>query len=131
MPDKKTAPPDDPGGGGQGAPGRADQRWIEADPGRGQSGGSAVPTLGEETEVSTGRTAQVRGILVVDEVPRRNKKLVMAVRAVGDGSVGERVAVRVRENKNYMPGMEMVGAYEEGPGVWVQPGKGPRRRGVW
>jgi hypothetical protein len=67
----------------------------------------------------------------VDEIPRRNKKLVMAVRAVGDGSEGERVAVRVRENKNYMVGMEMEGAYEEAPGIWVQPGNGPRRKGVW
>jgi hypothetical protein len=73
----------------------------------------------------------VRGILVVDEVPRVNKRLVMCREVLEDGKVGERVAVRVRGNENYMVGMEIWDAYEEAPGMWVQPGKGPRRRGVW
>lgn len=90
-----------------------------------------METLEKGTEVTTGRVGARKGILVVDVVPRINRRLVMC-RLIGeDGVVRELIAVRVRENKNYLPGMEIWDAYEESPGVWVHPGKGPRRRGVW
>jgi hypothetical protein len=87
--------------------------------------------LGRDSEVTTGDVGARKGILVVDVVPRINKRVVMC-RLIGeDGVCRELVAVRVRNNVNYLPGMEIWDAYEEGDGVWVHPGKGPRRRGVW
>ena len=91
---------------------------------------SAVSTLVEDSEVTAGRTEPREGILVVDVVPRVNRRVVMC-RVVRGDEVGELVTVRVRDNGNYLRGMEVEGAYEEGPGMWVRPGRGPRRRGVW
>ena len=118
------------GGGGQPSPGRTNQRWIEASSGREQRAVSAVSTLVEDSEVTAGRTEPREGILVVDVVPRVNRRVVMC-RVVRGDEVGELVTVRVRDNGNYLRGMEVEGAYEEGPGMWVRPGRGPRRRGVW
>ena len=63
----------------------------------------------------------------MDQVPRKNRKVVVCTIA---GRVGQ-VTVRVRDNVNFMVGMEVGDAYEGSDGVWVKDGVGPRRRGKW
>ena len=116
------------GGGGPSESSRSDHRWIEAVTGRGQMVSSAILRRLEGSEVTTGHVGPRKGILVVDHVPVRNRRVVMCREVGGDGRA---IALRVRENVNYMVGMEIEGAYEEAGDVWVKEGKGPRRRGVW
>ena len=123
-----TMPPEETGGGGRAPDRRSDHRWIEAVTEREQMVSSAILSRLESSEVTTGPTAPRSGILVVDHVPRVNRRVVMCHEVGGDGKA---IAVRVRDNGNYLPGMEVRGCYAESVDVWVKEGKGPRRRGVW
>jgi hypothetical protein len=67
-------------------------------------------------------------LLVVTSVPKMNRRILCAVKKEG----GAAVRVRVRDNQNFMPGMEFRarpdGAYAD---IYILEGRGPRYRGRW
>ena len=69
-----------------------------------------------------------KAMLVVDNVPNRNKMMVPAIWKDGDDVL--KVRVRVRNNKNFVRGMEIPCRQIQGE-VWELIGRCPRFRGKW
>ena len=66
--------------------------------------------------------------MVVVNVPGRNRRIMSAQKKVG----GALVRVQVRDNGNFMPGMEIKArAGGEFPDLYVLEGRAPRWRGKW
>ncbi len=67
-------------------------------------------------------------VLVVVRVPR-NPRIVLAAEKKEGGAVGREVRVRVRDNRKFVPRMEIRAQATNAEGVYQLAGRGPRYRG--
>ena len=99
---------------------------------RGLEGPSRLPESPNEEKARLSRSVcetEPISLIITSLRPPRNHHIIEA--ATKDNG-GEPVRVRVRDNKNFMPGMEIrARASEEYPDVYVLVGRTPRYRGRW